>query len=48
MTARRFVMIISSLLLIAGVWGLFSPVVLGMISTNPIQASIHLALGAFL
>ncbi len=39
-------MIVSIFLFLEGVWGLFSPVVFGIFSTNMLHAVIHLALGA--
>ncbi|CAN5547951.1 hypothetical protein BH10BAC5_BH10BAC5_08990 [soil metagenome] len=39
-------MIVSVFLFLEGIWGLFSPVVFGIFSTNVLHAVIHLALGA--
>jgi len=38
-------LIISAFLLIEGVWGLFSPVVFGVLTTNHAHAIIHIVLG---
>lgn len=38
-------MIISIFLFLEGIWGLFSPVVFGIFTTNTLHAVIHLALG---
>ncbi len=40
-----FTLTLGVLLLIEGVWGLFSPVVFGVLSTNLLHSLIHLALG---
>jgi hypothetical protein len=45
MLARRFTTILAVFLIIEGVWGLFSPVVFGMLSTNTLHAVIHIVLG---
>ncbi len=37
--------VLGILLLIEGVWGLFSPVVFGVLSTNVLHACIHIVLG---
>ena len=39
-------MIIGAFLLVEGIWGLFSPVVFGVLTTNIVHASIHIVLGA--
>lgn len=38
-------MIVGAFLLIEGVWGLFSPVVFGVLTTNLTHAVIHIVLG---
>lgn len=40
-----FAVVLGLLLLIEGVWGLFSPVVFGVLSTNVLHACIHVMLG---
>lgn len=40
-----FAIVLGFLLLIEGVWGLFSPVVFGVLSTNVLHACIHILLG---
>lgn len=45
MLARRFATLLGAFLLIEGVWGMFSPVVFGILTTNVIHATIHIALG---
>jgi hypothetical protein len=45
MLARRFALILGLFLIIEGVWGLFSPVVFGVLTTNTLHAVIHIALG---
>lgn len=44
-TASRFALIIGAFLLVEGIWGLFSPVVFGVLTTNMLHASIHIVLG---
>ena len=46
MTARRFSLLVGCYLLITGVWGLFSPVVWGALSTNTLHAVIEIVVGA--
>ena len=41
-----FALVVGAFLLAEGVWGLFSPVVFGILSTNLLHAIIHIALGA--
>jgi hypothetical protein len=43
-SSNRFTTAISTWLLVEGVWGLFSPEVFGVLSTNRLHAVIHLAL----
>jgi hypothetical protein len=43
-SSNRFTTAISTWLLVEGVWGLFSPEVFGILSTNRIHAAIHLGL----
>ena len=40
-----FAMIIGAFLLVEGIWGLFSPVVFGVLTTNVVHAVIHIVLG---
>jgi hypothetical protein len=42
---RMFARILGIFLLIEGIWGLFSPVVFGVLSTNRFHAVIHIILG---
>lgn len=43
--ASRFALIIGAFLLVEGVWGLFSPLVFGVLTTNMLHACIHIVLG---
>ena len=45
MLIRRFATLLGIFLLIEGIWGLFSPVVFGVLSTNTTHAVIHIVLG---
>jgi uncharacterized membrane protein HdeD (DUF308 family) len=45
MLSRRFAMLLGVFLLIEGCWGLFSPIVFGVLSTNKLHAVIHIVLG---
>jgi hypothetical protein len=45
MLSRRFAMLLGVFLIIEGCWGLFSPIVFGVLSTNTLHAVIHIALG---
>ena len=45
MLARRVATVIGVFLLIEGAWGLFSPVVFGVLTTNTLHAGIHILLG---
>ncbi len=40
-----FAMVVGAFMLIEGIWGLFSPVVFGVLTTNLLHACIHIALG---
>ncbi len=40
-----FAILAGAFLVIEGVWGLFSPVVFGVLTTNTLHAGIHIALG---
>ncbi len=40
-----FAILVGAFLLIEGVWGLFSPIVFGVLTTNTLHAVIHIALG---
>jgi hypothetical protein len=42
---NRFAIVIGLLLLVEGVWGFFSPVVFGFLTTNHLHATIHVLLG---
>lgn len=42
---RPYTFLLSSFLLIEGVWGLFSPAVFGSLTTNTTHAVIHIVLG---
>ena len=41
-----FVIVLSTFFIIEGFWGLFSRVVFGVLTTNPLHAIIHLLLGS--
>ena len=45
MLARRVAMVIGAFLLVEGAWGMFSPVVFGVLTTNTLHACIHIVLG---
>lgn len=45
MLSNRFATLLGFFLIIEGIWGLFSPVVFGVLSTNTLHAVIHIALG---
>lgn len=45
MLSRRFATLLGLFLIVEGVWGLFSPVVFGVLSTNWLHAVIHIVLG---
>lgn len=40
-----FATIVGAFMLIEGIWGLFSPVVFGVLTTNTLHACIHIVLG---
>jgi uncharacterized membrane protein len=42
---RTFARFLGIFLLIEGIWGLFSPVVFGVLTTNVVHAVIHILLG---
>ncbi|CAN5755553.1 hypothetical protein BH11GEM1_BH11GEM1_04750 [soil metagenome] len=44
-TASRFAIAIGVFLLVEGIWGMFSPVVFGVLTTNMLHAAIHIVLG---
>ncbi|MBA2320480.1 MAG: DUF4383 domain-containing protein [Deltaproteobacteria bacterium] len=46
MVSHRFALFLGVFLLIEGIWGLFSPVVFGVLTTNLLHATIHILLGA--
>ncbi len=43
--AAPFAMIAGVFLIIEGIWGMFSPMVFGVFSTNKLHATIHIVLG---
>ena len=43
--ASRFAIVIGVFLLVEGIWGIFSPVVFGVLTTNMLHAAIHIVLG---
>ena len=43
--ASRFAIVIGVFLLIEGIWGMFSPVVFVVLTTNVLHAAIHIVLG---
>lgn len=45
MISRRFAPVLGAFLLIEGIWGLSSPVVFGVLTTNIVHAIIHIFLG---
>lgn len=45
MFARGFALVVGAFLLLSGVWGLFSPVVWGVFTTNMLHAIIEIILG---
>ena len=45
MLARRVAIVIGVFLIIEGAWGLVSPVVFGVLTTNTLHACIHIVLG---
>jgi len=45
MISRRFAPLLGAFLLIEGIWGLMSPVVFGVLTTNIVHAVIHIFLG---
>lgn len=45
--ANAYATTLGLLLLVEGIWGLFSPVVFGVLSTNLMHAVIHLGLGCW-
>nr|MBA3670702.1 hypothetical protein [Gemmatimonadaceae bacterium] len=42
---KRFALIVGIFLLVEGVWGMFSRVVFGVLTTNTLHAVIHIVLG---
>ena len=44
-TSAMWAMILGTFLLIEGVWGMTSPVVFGVLTTNMLHAAIHIVLG---
>ncbi len=44
-SSNAYTITLGALLLIEGGWGLFNPLVFGVLSTNSLHAVIHLALG---
>lgn len=45
MFARGFALVVGAFLLLSGIWGLFSPVVWGVFTTNVLHAIIEIVLG---
>ena len=45
MDTRRLAALLGAFLLIEGIWGLMSPVVFGVLTTNIVHAIIHIFLG---
>jgi hypothetical protein len=45
MLSRTWATILAAFLIVEGIWGLFSPVVFGALTTNKLHAVIHIALG---
>lgn len=43
--ASRFAVVIGVFLLVEGIWGMISPVVFGVLTTNTLHAAIHIVLG---
>ncbi|MEO7368705.1 MAG: DUF4383 domain-containing protein [Gemmatimonadaceae bacterium] len=43
--SSTFATILGAFLLVEGIWGMFSPVVFGVLSTNWLHAGIHIVLG---
>ena len=43
---KTFAVLVGAFLLVEGIWGLSSPVVFGVLTTNTLHAVIHIALGA--
>lgn len=43
--SRRYAPLLGAFLLVEGIWGLFSPVVFGVLTTNLLHAVIHITLG---
>jgi len=44
--SSMFAVVVGAFLLIEGIWGLFSPIVFGVLTTNKLHAIIHIGLGA--
>lgn len=44
-TSSIWAMILGTFLLIEGLWGMMSPVVFGVLTTNTLHAAIHIVLG---
>ena len=43
---KTFAVLVGAFLLVEGIWGLSSPVVFGVLTTNTLHAVIHIVLGA--
>lgn len=43
--SSTFATLVGAFLLVEGIWGMFSPVVFGVLTTNVLHASIHIVLG---
>lgn len=44
-TSSMFAMLVGAFLVVEGIWGMFSPVVFGVLTTNVLHACIHIVLG---
>ncbi len=43
--AAPFALVVGAFLIVEGIWGMFSPVVFGVLTTNRLHATIHIVLG---
>ena len=44
-TSSMFATLLGAFLIVEGIWGMFSPVVFGVLTTNVLHACIHIVLG---
>ena len=44
-TSSMFATLVGAFLVVEGIWGMFSPVVFGVLTTNVLHACIHIVLG---